>query len=411
MWASEAWCAVLVAWCFSLRPALVIKVGVLAARLAGKAPRVCGAFGDAGNHHHRWRRSVLRGESANMINSPTGRRLATTREEIAELHEFAHWPAKKLWPLIFGTAGLLTLAAVLPAADWPWLVLILPAIGTLLFLFVIAFHDCSHDRLHPVHWMNEAFGHITGTLMFIPLSVYRHAHARHHAYLGTQDDPELWPFNVPGSSRVWRVTAAFLEIVFGLFYSPMLFLRSVLQGDVTPRERAAIVRGYMACFVTWTAILVVVYEYRLWGMLLVTAIIPMAISGVLQTVNKYIQHVGLHGRTVLGLTRTVIDEHKPSELVSSAMFYNDYHGTHHRYAKIPYYNLPAATPYTLAGASEFCPVYKNLWYAFLAMVPCLADPKVGPQWLEAAQPVAGEQPKTERAVEARPVEAAVLVHS
>ncbi len=115
----------------------------------------------------RWERELkvtlaahiaVRCESANMINSPTGRPLATTREEIAQLHEFAHWPAKKLWPLIFGTVGLSAAAAMLPAEYWPLLFIILPAIGTLLFLFVIAFHDCSHERLHPVHWMNEAFG-------------------------------------------------------------------------------------------------------------------------------------------------------------------------------------------------------------------------------------------------------------
>ena len=31
------------------------------------------------------------------------------------------------------------------------------------------------------------------------------------------------------------------------------------------------------------------------------------------------------------------------------MLYNDYHGTHHRYARIPYYHLPEATPFALAG--------------------------------------------------------------
>ena len=43
---------------------------------------------------------------------------------------------------------------------------------------------------------------------------------------------------------------------------------------------------------------------------------------------------------------------------------------------------PNATPFTLAGAQEFCPVYANLAYAFLAMLPHLANPKVGPQWID-----------------------------
>ncbi len=327
------------------------------------------------------------------------RAVATTRQEIAELHAFKHWPARKLWPLIIATVALTVAAAKLPPEYWPLYLVIWPALGTLLFLFVIAFHDASHDRLHPVHGMNELFGHVVGTLSLVPLDVYRHAHARHHAYLSTQQDPELWPFNVPGTPRVLRVLAAACEIVLGILYSPFLFLRSVLQGDLVPGERKLIVRGYVLCAVVWGTIFALTYKYGAWWLLAATLIIPMAISGMLQTLNKYTQHLGLHGHTVLGLTRTVVDEHEAAEVVSSAMFYNDYHGTHHRYAKIPYYNLPAATPYTLAGANEFCPVYPNLAYAFFAMLPYLADPKAGPQWLgEAcahlviAEPTATEQP-------------------
>lgn len=318
-----------------------------------------------------------------MIDDPTYRRApASTREDIARLHEFEHWPARKLWPLIFGTVALSIVAGELPGNYWPLLLIIWPILGVLLFVFVIAFHDASHDRLHPVHWINEAFGHTVGALSFIPLSVYRYAHARHHAYLGTQRDPELWPFNAPHVPRILRVLAAFFEIVLGFLYSPMLFFRSVAVGDPSARERKLIVRGYVVCAIIWTATLVLVYDFDLWKLLLVTAIVPMAISGMLQTLNKFTQHIGLHGRTVLGLTRTVVDEHPAAELVSSTMFYNDYHGTHHRYAKIPYYNLPEATPLTLATASESCPVYSNLAVAFIAMLPYLADPKVGPQWIE-----------------------------
>jgi hypothetical protein len=170
-----------------------------------------------------------------------------------------------------------------------------------------------------------------------------------------------------------------------------------MLGELAPGESKLIARGYVAFAVAWKVILAVVYDFNLWRLLLITAIIPMAISGFMQTINKYIQHLGLHGHTVLGLTRTVVDEHPAGEVVSSAMFFNDYHGTHHRYAKIPYYNLPSATPYTLANSTEFCPVYPNLLYAFFAMLPCLADPKVGPQWLEAEKGQALERPEAPEA--------------
>jgi fatty acid desaturase len=324
--------------------------------------------------------------------STRSRTPATTRADVAQLHEFKHWPARWIWPLFGGMLALQLAAVNLPTAYWPLLLVIWPALGAILFVFVLAFHDASHGRFHPVTFMNEGFGHVVGTFGFTPLNVYRYAHARHHAHLAREGDPELWPFNSPRVSRPLRVAAAFAEIVFGFVYTPMLFLRSVLVGPLTPRERTLIVRGYVACVLFWTATIFTAYWFNLWRPLMVVVFVPMAISGMMQTLNKFEQHLGLHGHTVLGLTRTVVDGHRYSEIISAAMLYNDYHGTHHRYAKIPYYHLPNATPYTLAGACEPCPVYPSIISASMDMLWCLLDPKVGPQWVERLEDTATEKP-------------------
>jgi fatty acid desaturase len=330
------------------------------------------------------RRQARDARASSVMCSPSAshRTTATTRADIAELHEFDHWPARWVWPLLVGMLALQAAAISLPSEYWPMLLVIWPALGTLMFVFVLAFHDASHGRFHPVSWLNEAFGHIVGTLGFTPLHVYRYAHARHHAQLARPGDPELWPFNSPTVSRSVRIVAALAEIVLGFIYTPLLFLRSVVVGSLTPGERKLIVRGYAACIVAWSVALAAAYIFNLWRPLLVGTVIPLAISGMLQTLNKFEQHLGLHGRTVLGLTRTVVDRDRYSELISAAMLYNDYHGTHHRYAKIPYYHLPNATPYALAGAREPSPVYPSIIAASLDMLFCLRDPKVGPQWIE-----------------------------
>jgi len=273
-------------------------------------------------------------------------------------------------------------AATLPTTYWPLLVVICPAIGAIMFVFVLAFHDASHGRFHPVAFMNEAYGHVVGSFGFTPLAVYRYAHARHHASLARPADPELWPFTLPHVPRPLRIAAAFGEIVFGALYTPLLFLRSVLAGKPTPRERTLIIRGYVGCALFWGTLLAVCWYFSLWRLLMAGTLVPMLISGMLQSLNKYEQHMGLHGDTVLGLTRTVVDRTRSSEILSAAMLYNDYHGTHHRYAKIPYYHLPNATPYTLAGASEPCPVFPSFIRASLDMLWCLRDPKIGPQWVQ-----------------------------
>ena len=310
---------------------------------------------------------------------------ATTRAGVAELHEFDHWPVRWVWPLLAGMLALQAAAVSLPTAYWPMLLVIWPALGAMMFVFTLAFHDASHGRFHPLHRLNEAFGHIAGTLGFIPLNVYRYAHARHHAQLAREGDPELWPFNSPRVPRALRIAAAWAEILLGIVYTPLLFLRSVFVDKLTPQERKLILRGYIACALFWCAILAVAYAFNLWRPLVVGTVIPLAISGVLQTLNKFEQHLGLHGHTVLGLTRTVVDRSRSTELISAAMLYNDYHGTHHRYAKIPYYHLPSATPFALAGAREQCPVYPSIVSAFLNMLGCLRNPRVGPQWIAARQ--------------------------
>ena len=332
---------------------------------------------------------------------------ATTRQELADLHNFEHWPARWMWPMLGASLALSAAAGIAFDNFWPLLLIIWPALAAINFVLVLAFHDASHGRIHPVYWMNEFYGHLLGTIMFVPLSVYRYAHARHHAQLARPGDPELWPFNNPKAPRPLRVLAAMAEIFLGAIYTPLLFLRSVLVGELTPRERRLIIRGYAGCLIFWSVTLALVFDLHLGKLLLIGLIVPMLLSGMMQTLNKFEQHLGLHGHTVLGLTRTVVDRDKFGEMVSAAMLYNDYHGTHHRYAKIPYYHLPHATPYTLAGATEPVPVYPSIFSATLHMLYCLLDPKAGPQWLSPSggptQPAAGVTVPAEPAKIPQPV--------
>src|SRR4051794_9860548 len=198
-----------------------------------------------------------------------GRAHATTREDIAELHEFQHWPAQWMWPMLAASLALSGAAGVAVEKCWPLLLLIWLPLAAIDFVLVLAFHDASHGRFHPVHWMNEAYGHFMGTIMWTPLNVYRYAHARHHAQLGRPGDPELWPYSAPGTPRWFRVLAAFLEISVGVVYTPILFLRSVLVGQLSPRERSLITRGYIMCIAFWTITSIICTYLGLWKLLVV----------------------------------------------------------------------------------------------------------------------------------------------
>jgi len=108
-----------------------------------------------------------------MNDEPTiGRTRATTREDIARMHEFEHWPGLWLGSPIVASLSLGAAAGVAAANCWELLIVIWPAIGVIDFILVLAFHDASHGRLHPMHRINDAYGHFMGTIMVTPLSVY-----------------------------------------------------------------------------------------------------------------------------------------------------------------------------------------------------------------------------------------------
>src|SRR3954468_19271194 len=203
-----------------------------------------------------------------MLDDPSIiREHATTPADIAKLHEFEHWPARWMWPMLVATLALGAAAAAAEQECWPLLIVILPLQSALMFVFVLSFHDASHGRLHPVHRMNELFGHALGTAMLVPLNVYRFAHARHHAQLGRPGDPELWPYNAPKVPRIIRVMSAFLEIFAGVIYTPLLFLRSVVVGPLTRQERKLIVRGYLLCIGFWIVMAIGCTVLGTWKML------------------------------------------------------------------------------------------------------------------------------------------------
>lgn len=275
------------------------------------------------------------------------------------------------------------------AAGWLWRTplwwLCLPcwlAAGHFFHTKPLSFHDAAHGTWHPVAWKNECMGHVWGTLILVPLSVYRHAHALHHAHPNGRRDPEMWPFVLPEAPRWFRLLSACVEIVCGFLYTPLLFLRSVLTAErVREGLWRRILREYLVILCFWGAVLAVVARLGWWTEFLVMFVVPLWIAGAYQTLNKYTEHLGVFGATILGSTRTVDDRRAWGRAFSAAIQNVDHHGTHHRYAKIPHYNLPDATACVFAGEADSLPPFPSYFRAFCDMLPHLADPKAGPQWL------------------------------
>jgi fatty acid desaturase len=252
---------------------------------------------------------------------------------------------------------------------------------------LLAFHEASHFTLHPRRWLNEAVGIFVGSVILTPLSAYRWVHSRHHAHLGTVRDSEMWPFVNPGTPRALRLLAVAGELLVGFFYTPVIFLRGVLvERDRLPRNvTRRLASEYLACLALWGLVLAAVSASGVWEVFLVGYLVPSLLSGNLQSLRKFVEHMGLFGTDVPTTTRTVVPVTTTGRILSYTMLHIDHHGPHHLHPKIPQDRLPEALPLVYADELHD-PAKANVFPSYAAaiadMVRSLADPRVGAQWLK-----------------------------
>jgi len=250
-------------------------------------------------------------------------------------------------------------------------------------------HEAAHGTLVRSKWLNETTGIVIGTLALTPLSVYRFVHHQHHAYVGQVRDPEFWPYSDPSMSRAFRVFHAWIEIVFGWILTPVLYSYRTARSwsEIPGHQRRRLILEWIILVGFWGGVAIVMQRYGWWPQFVVAHLVPAWIAGTLQTTRKFTEHMGMFGEGILGITRTVAHERLFGRALSRTQLHVDHHGTHHRWARIPYYALPEATEIVYADAPEGR-LFANYAEALRDMIPHLRNPRVGPQW-KAPGPDAG----------------------
>jgi fatty acid desaturase len=306
----------------------------------------------------------------------------TTSSEVASISQ---WPTKAAFALLaiafFGSQGLLALSI---HQGWVWLVIpLVLLVSHFMHGYLIAFHEASHGLLRRNKLINEIDGIIMGTFSLTSFTLYRALHQKHHAHLASEKDVELWPFVDPGCPRWKRRLAAFLELNFGLFYTPYLFWRlffSTSSPIKSPKVRKRIWMELIFGLTIWGLTIGVTAAYGLWAYLLLNYFVPAYIAGNLQSWRKFIEHVGLSGHSARSATRSIIADTWAGKLVSLTLLHEPLHGIHHIKSSLPHSDLPAHVEWLEASEEGDTEPFPNYWAAFKDLLRCLPDPRVGRQW-------------------------------
>jgi fatty acid desaturase len=214
-------------------------------------------------------------------------------------------------------------------------------------------------------------------------SLYRAVHQSHHAHLATERDEELWPFVQPARSRPARILAAILELGAGLLYTPFLFIRAFLRSG-SPVRKKSLRRRIWAEFslsaTLWIGILAAITWWDVWTYFLWLYLAPAFLAANMQSLRKYIEHVGLTGSSVNGSTRSIVSNGWMGRLVSFTLLHEPFHGVHHRHAGLPHAELPQFVGELSPKSPNELPPFRSYRHAFRHLFQCLADPRVGAQW-------------------------------
>ena len=315
-------------------------------------------------------------------------------DSIIEPHE-PHWISRSAFQvlaLMFMASQVALGFAVYHGSFWLAVPLVLVS-SHLMHAMLIGFHEATHGLLRKSRILNEIDGIIIGTLSLMSFSLYRAAHQLHHAYLASERDEELWPFVHPEMPRWARVGAAILELTMGLFFTPFLFIRTFLR-DGSPirnkRLRRRIWLEFAAMAIVWTAILTAIAIFDAWKYFLWLHVMPAWLAANMQSLRKYVEHVGLTGSTVISSTRSIVAEGWMATFLNFTLLHEPYHGVHHWRSGLPHRELPRHAATLEPSADEERPPFRTFGAAVRDLFINLADPRVGAQWRGMAKPTRQE---------------------
>ena len=316
--------------------------------------------------------------------------------EVKALHKEA---TSNMVPMLVNLAGLAaciaTLASGWPTGHWAWTAAVIVVLVYFQHCWMTIFHEDVHYTLYKGRWHNIRNGMIVGTLLTVPFSVYRQVHIRHHNKMNMPEDWELWPYCDPNKSLAFRRVFAFFDVLFGVWAASIIYGRIffVKHSPITdPKTRRKIWMEYGIIAVFWVSIWTWVALTGAWLLFAKIYLIPAFLVGIVQTIRKFTEHLGLPEGDPMRGARTVVTKDPIGKAFSYTSFHIATHGVHHKYPQMPHENLikayemeqravqdaEAEAERTKAAASdEPIPVFPSHFRAMMDMTRYLPYPGIG----------------------------------
>ncbi|GAB5440299.1 MAG: hypothetical protein Fues2KO_06480 [Fuerstiella sp.] len=207
-------------------------------------------------------------------------------------------------------------------------------------------HELIHQNLPPGPIASRVLGNTIGFAIGIPYTVYREVHMRHHAYLNTPLDWELWPYSDPHASLKFRRMFLGFDLLCGSLATPLIWGRICFsrRSPAKPEMIRRMQREYAMMFAAWLA----TAAWLTWqvnaGMIQLSKAmliysLPLVLAANCNSIRKIMEHVGTSSLDPLQGTRTIIGRSWVTRLLSFFDFDLSVHGPHHRYPKLSHDNL------------------------------------------------------------------------
>jgi len=249
-----------------------------------------------------------------------------------------------------------------------------------------SFHESVHQTMGRWRNANIWFGRVVGTVLGIPYSTYRETHIRHHAYMNTPDDYELWPYSDPSASLAFRRAFILFNFFGGVVSEPIVYGRIYFsrKSPLGAQARRTIRREYQAMAAIWGAIGLLLVALTVsgtidWHRFDPLWLLPFPIGAAINAIRKFVEHLGMESTDPLLGTRTILGNNWLTRLCSYFNFELDVHGPHHRFPKAPHFELESTlAEYQRTHPHAVVPVFTTYAAAVLNTIPCLwRNPGVG----------------------------------